>query len=400
MTQPNTQSTLRNRYRGLWRLGPVWYGSAWVLGLLLYVPLQRYLSFEDFGVFHQAAARYLAGEPLYRLGDGHLSFKYFPTTALLLAPLGALPLAWASALWLGCLVAGLLAIYRTSLRWTGASAWPIGALACVVLLKATGRELMLGQVNLLMGLGLVAAFRTQHRPAYAALWATLAIALKPYAVAIWPYWVVRRQWQALALSATGVVALGLLSLLRYPVAEWPALYEGFTATTFGSNARLFTALDNVSLWGAYSRWFGAAPLGAPLALWVGLSLVVLAAPLVPRWWRGAYTPVRLQLEGSALLVLLVLATPQGWDYTICLAVPAVVLLLHRRNALPTGLRVLVYLSLALTGLTLYDLVVPLVGRAGFEALRASGLYTLALAVWVLALGWLHHSKYDASPSAQ
>jgi hypothetical protein len=51
-----------------------------------------------------------------------------------------------------------------------------------------------------------------------------------------------------------------------------------------------------------------------------------------------------------------LLSPQGWDYVLLLATPAVVCLVDRWSEMSVGWRVIVGLALALMGLTVFDVM--------------------------------------------
>ena len=56
-------------------------------------------SMADFEVYWRGATRAAAAEPLYRVDDEHYRFKYFPSFAVLMIPVGLLPLPAAKAAW-------------------------------------------------------------------------------------------------------------------------------------------------------------------------------------------------------------------------------------------------------------------------------------------------------------
>ena len=62
------------------------------------------------------------------------------------------------------------------------------------------------------------------------------------------------------------------------------------------------------------------------------------------------------LEGSMLLLLIPLLSPQGWDYVFLIGTPAVMLLINDSAALPRGMRFAALGAIAVVGLTIYDLV--------------------------------------------
>jgi hypothetical protein len=74
-------------------------------------------------------------------------------------------------------------------------------------------------------------------------------------------------------------------------------------------------------------------------------------------------------------------SPQGWEYTLLTATPAVMCLVNYSDRLPPLLRSLTIAALAVIGLSIYDLM----GREMYTAfMRASGV-TLAFFVVIAAL---------------
>jgi hypothetical protein len=67
-------------------------------------------------------------------------------------------------------------------------------------------------------------------------------------------------------------------------------------------------------------------------------------------------PRPVYLEASILLLLMPLLSPQGWDYVLLLALPAYVCLIDRFSANPQAWRAMVTVGIALTSLTIFDLL--------------------------------------------
>src|SRR6266496_2350586 len=89
-----------------------WIPAIFVLAALADEIVSRSRVGPDFAVFHRAAARFVAGEPLYRLSDGHFCFKYAPAAAALLSPLAALPARAAEIAFNAASAVALLAFMR------------------------------------------------------------------------------------------------------------------------------------------------------------------------------------------------------------------------------------------------------------------------------------------------
>ena len=87
------------------------------------------------------------------------------------------------------------------------------------------------------------------------------------------------------------------------------------------------------------------------------------------------------LEASLLLMLIPMLSPQGWDYVLLLAAPAVVLLANHRSQMPRGLQVTVFVAALAMGLSVYDLM----GRRLYTAFVEFGLISVCASVLIFAL---------------
>jgi hypothetical protein len=340
------------RLRGL-----VWPLAFALVAVLLYDARIR-RSMVDFGVYRIAAGRALAAEPLYREEDGHYKFKYLPAFALAMAPFAALDSGTAKALWFAVSV-GLLGAF---LRW---SVWALPdrrrgpvtllVLTVVIMAKFYGHELTLGQSNILLGAVLVAALVAVEAGASLLAGALfgLAIFVKPYAVILLPWVAVSCGAPAVAACALVVVAGLALPALVYGWSGNLDLLAAWYRTVTGSTASTLVGGDSVSVAAMWGKWLGVGTPATVLAATSGLALLALAAA-VRFDRRGVETPEYLEV---ALLMLLVpMLSPQGWDYVLLLSTPAVVLLVDRWSDLTAPWRAVVAASLAVMGLTIYDVM--------------------------------------------
>ena len=87
------------------------------------------------------------------------------------------------------------------------------------------------------------------------------------------------------------------------------------------------------------------------------------------------------LEGGLLLTLIPFLSPQGWDYTLLVATPAVMCLMNDEQHLPSGLRVGAIAAMAIVGLTIYDLM----GRRLYSTFMGQSGITIAFLVILAAL---------------
>jgi hypothetical protein len=87
------------------------------------------------------------------------------------------------------------------------------------------------------------------------------------------------------------------------------------------------------------------------------------------------------LEGSLLLLLIPLLSPQGWDYVLLMATPAIVYLANYSDRLPVPLRVSTIVAALTIGLSIWDIM----GRAAYSAFMAAAVLSVCALVLVAAL---------------
>lgn len=279
-------------------------GRAWATGVALYGP-----QFPDL----------VTPRPL--------PFTYPPISAVLFAPLAAVPLPVAAAALTAAslaALAGLLLLVARRLEPDPARAALLaGSVVVLGTLSEPVREtLTFGQVNLLLA-GLVAAdcllVRTRW-PRGALIGLAAAVKLTPAVFVL--YFVARRQWRPalVAAAAFGVATgIGFLAAPRSSVGYWFGV--------LGDPDRIGSAAfaSNQSLAGLLRRLGALPPAGT--VLWAVLSAVVVLVALVAvHRLRGRADDV------GALLVVAaagLLCSPVSWSHHWVWAAPAVLWAAHR-----------------------------------------------------------------------
>jgi hypothetical protein len=337
----------------------------------------------DFEVYWTAGSRALAAEPLYRESDGHFQYKYLPAFALLASPISRLPLPAAKGLWFAASAVLMMVLLGLSIRALPQLRRPPALLLVLTFLamaKFYAHELVLGQVNLLFGVlaALAIVWMREDRNAGAGALLALAVVVKPYAAIFAPWLATRRRRTALAAMLASVVVLLLLPALRYGWSGNLRLLGDWWHTVTATTAPNLTNPDNVSLSAMFSRWLGPDS-SAPLLAAAGavILLVVTGAAIAAR--RSVAAPDAL--EGALLLLLIPLLSPQGWDYVLLIATPAVALLVNYLPALPRGLRYAAAGSMAVIALSIYDLM----GREAYATFMRMSIITLLAVVEFAAL---------------
>jgi hypothetical protein len=347
-------------------------------------------SMRDFAVYRQAATRARYAEPLYRPEDGHYQFKYLPIFACAMAPFAWFSEEGAKTIWyaLSC-IAGLMLVCW-SIRLLPERRLPSSGLFWLTLCcmaKFYGRELELGQANIVFGtllLGALGALNVTF-PTVAGLCVAAAFFIKPYGVLFAPWLAVAGGRRAMA-TFLAVVCVGV---------TFPAMVYGWSGNLelFGSWYRTVTSstvpnllgADNISLASMWAKWLGSGATAATLAALSSLAALGLGVVV---WLKRTAVPSPAYLEVSLLMLLVPLLSPQGWDYVLLLATPAVVCLIDRWPQVDHRWQWLTGLALATMGLTLFDVM----GRTLYERFMATSAISVCAILLAIALTHLRWTK--------
>jgi hypothetical protein len=175
-----------------------------------------------------------------------------------------------------------------------------------------------------------------------------------------------------------VLALWVAILLPVVVYGWTGngtQLAAWVRTISESTPNNLLNQDNVSIWAMYAKWLGPGSLasvlaGATIGLLGGLFLIAVA--------KGRSIRDREYLEVAMLLATLPLLSPQGWDYVLLIATPAVMLLFNEFAELPVLVRVAAGTSVAVMALSLFDVM----GRQTYAAFMATSAISACALVLV------------------
>jgi hypothetical protein len=196
-----------------------------------------------------------------------------------------------------------------------------------------------------------------------------ATVVKPYAVIFLPYLVMRRKWRGAASYGGVMLAALVLPALRYGWSGNLGELRGWWTVVTTSTAPNLAGQDNISIAGMYAAWLGVGPAAGWLSMVTAGVLVLACAWAV---WKGAGRASAEYLDAAVLLFAIPLLSPQGWDYVLLVSTPAVMLLLDRNGEFRPALRWLLVASLALAGLSFWDVL----GREPYRALMMSRVMTV------------------------
>jgi hypothetical protein len=339
----------------------------------------------DFSVYRQAAVRLTHAQPLYQASDGHYQFKYLPAFALVAAPLAQLDAEAGKMIWFALSVGALVLLVRWSVRFLPERRRSIGLLAALTftfMAKFYFHELNLGQANLFFGVLVVSAIGALQVDADAVGGALLgaALCIKPYGVLFAP-------WLAANSRADNRRAIVAFATVCFIALIAPAAVYGFKGnfqlladwwrTVSDTTAPNLTGTDNVSFAAMWAKWIGA---GVPARILAGVTSAAGLGVVIDAWMhRNEEIGDPIYLEAAALLVLVPLLSPQGWDYVLLLSTPALALIIDRVPELPRRWKVAAWTSIGVMGFAIFDLV----GRAIYTRVMSWSVITLC-AIGVLA----------------
>jgi hypothetical protein len=319
----------------------------------------------DFEVNYKAGTRLRVGETLYQVKDGHFMFKYLPSSALLYLPLSFIPLDVAKAFWyfavIFCLVS-IVYISKKMITQKMRNAAYLFVLPPIILSKFFLRELQLGQINavitmvLLLMIWFMAYGKTEKNSKneiwMGLLWG-LAVALKPYALIFFPYFLLKKKWKALS-SALGFLFLSFLATsLFYGFRGNIIVFKDWISTLSKSTPRLLTSQDNISIIALFMKWTDNQALSVFLYGLVIALLAFLVFIVILRGKKIYQSPV---LECSILLILIPLISPMGWDYTLLISVLGVMIIIRNFFQFSKFWRIILVANFFIITFSLYDLM--------------------------------------------
>jgi hypothetical protein len=358
--------------------------------LLAFLPRVR-RDMTDFEVDWRTGARWAAAEPLYRVEDGHYQYKYLPIFGAVMAPLSKLPLGTAKTAWFFVVITSIAASLTVSLLLIPnprRSTTFLALATTITMAKFFAREADLGQFNAVVLLAVLGglSFIDQDHPVLAGLAFTAAVVTKPYAVVFLPYLAVKGRLKSAVVFAT---ALLIALLIPSRVYGWTGnidLLRAWIRTVSDSTAPNLLNQDNVSVASMYARWIGTGIAASWLAV---VTLAALAMMFAEVLRRGRELAHGEYLEVAMLLALIPLASPQGWDYVLLLATPAVMLVVDRLALMPASLRALALAALAIIAFSIFDVM----GRRAYAEFMSFSTISICALVVVGSLAYLRFRQF-------
>lgn len=242
-----------------------------------------------------------------------LPFTYPPISAVLMAPLAAMPVSAAVLVWSALSVLALVATWRACLPAAGPVLLTVASAGSLVL-EPVHDTLARGQINLLL-LALVAVDLVpakHHRWQGVLLGIAAGIKLTP--LVFFAFLMLTRQWRVLRNAVAGLVATVLIGVLVMPRGSWRYWTELLPDSgRIGDPAYA----GNQSVMGLFSRIGDEAGWVRPAWFVVSVALGIGGLLLARAWWlRGD------RLTAVSVCALAVLfASPVSWNHHWVWAIP-------------------------------------------------------------------------------
>jgi len=301
-------------------------------GVLVYACLAYHL---DLDVYRIGGRIWLEGGNLYgtlpptAMGV-RMPFTYTPLAAIILSPLSLIPLRVAGIV----MDLGIVAVLALALRpYCRRLGWKLSwVLPAALLLEPVRGNLAYGQVDVFLMAMVIADCLTDSPRWPRGSLAGLAAAMKLTPALFIVFFLLRRDYRAAAtMGASFAAATGLGFLLA------PADSTRYWTTTVFDVGRIGSSQNasNQSIFGVLAR-AGLHPGTTPFTcLWLGISVLVLAAACVGMRYALAAGDVYLALILNAFAILLV--SPISWSHHWVWALPALLCLaISARRLAVTG----------------------------------------------------------------
>jgi hypothetical protein len=313
------------------------------------------LGMNDFDVVHRAATRVLHTENLYNFEDGHYLYKYLPFFALLVAPIGLLPLSSAGFLWLLGMCVSLFFIIKMAKKMIIGDKPPPGYFYLLSLLLASKflvREIRLGQTDflILLFIFLCLLFIQRGKEFVAGIFLALSVLIKPTALIFIPYFLYRKKFRSVASTILMSLVFLLLPSLVYGFSGNMNLLLGWRRIMSVSSPPLLAVDMNQSIFAFFYRLLTSAPYEVNLlnlsytavnaiiyATIIGLFLFLLflnrKSGAIEKSFRmnlqdESFIHNKESTEYSLLFIFMALFSPLGWFQNHSSSILAIMILVY------------------------------------------------------------------------
>jgi hypothetical protein len=327
---------------------------------------------SDFRVVHRAATRVLHQENLYNFDDGHYLYKYSPSFAFIVSPIGLLPLPVAKIIWLAGICICLLFVLRWSKLLIMGDKSPPPFLYLLTLLftsKFWVREIWLGQTDFLMLvlIFLFIIYQKRGKESLAGIFLSLSAIIKPTSLIFVPYLLYKKRFKTIVSLVMGGAVLLLLPSIIYGITGGFGLLLGWKTIMSASSPPLLTADVNQSLFAFFYRFLTDTPFNINIinlnhhlvdfliyTTAVALLAFVLFLNARLKLVSGDLVAFPESIEYSFLLIFMALLSPLGWFQNFSSSILAYMILLF--YLLSSGSKDRLVLVLMILSFILVDII--------------------------------------------
>ncbi len=344
----------------------------------------------DFGVCYKAGKRIVNGEMLYQVSDGHLQFKYFPASAVIFSVLTLFPFEMAKMLWYFLELTLLflcLTIAYDLLPEKHKKKGSMVALTFLVLLKFVGREMELGQINILMAFLLIMMVKAlvESKEWQAGLLWGFSLIFKPYALVFLPYFILKKKIKAVA-SGIGILAMGLvLTVFFYGFRQSFFVLKEWQRTLSLSTPSLLDHYDNSSVFAFFLK---NLPADKNELAWILSLCTAILLGIFLLWIMYSGKKLRVTqpevLESSFLFIMIPFFSPLSWYYNYLYAIPAVVFLMNWMDKFPPAMKYILIANFICIGASLREVL----GKGVFRFYTQHSLVVVSFLILLFYLFYL------------
>ncbi len=371
-----------------------------ILAVLTFLLIYQYhvkKEMTDFGVCYKGGERIVKGEVLYKISDGHLQYKYSPVSAVFFSVLTLFPYELAKLLWylleLYLLFLSLMASYDilpVKYKKKGSAV----VISFLILAKFAGREIELGQVNILMFFLMLMMVKAllEKRDVQGGIFWGLSLFFKPYALVFLPYFILKKRLRLLASGMAALVIGFLLPVFFYGLQKVLFVLKEWQRTLFLSTRSLIDQYDNSSIYAFFLKNLPADKGKIAWGLSFGLICIVGLA-FLGMMLKGKKSGLSNPevLECSFLLVLIPFLSPTAWYYNYLYSILAVVFLVNLMDRFPPILKYILIADFVFIGASLSEVL----GRNGYHFYTQHALVFIG---YIIILFYLVYSRFKLEPA--
>lgn len=345
----------------------------------------------DFGVCYKAGKRIVKGEMLYQISDGHLQFKYLPASAVIFSVLTLFPFEMAKVLWYFIelfLLFLCLTISYDLLPEKHKKKGLVVVLTFLVLLKFIGREIELGQVNVLIAfllIMMVKALVERKEWQVGSLWG-FSLIFKPYALVFLPYFILKKKIKTLASGLGILVASFVLPVFFYGFKQSFFVLKEWQRTLSLSTPALLDHYDNSSV---YAFFLKNLPADKDEWAWILSLCLALLIGFFLLWMMHSGKRSRVTqpevLESSFLFIMIPFFSPLSWHYNYLYAILAVVFLMNWIDKFSPVMKYVLIANFIFIGASLREIL----GKGMF---RFYTQHSLVVVSFLILLFYLFYSR--------